>query len=154
MAAPSACNLQPWAFIVIDSPQLVRQVESCTEQGKYGAPLIIAVCGINKHIPWKDEGWRQDCGGAVQNMMLAATELGLGSVCIGGFDEEALCALLDIPDDVYLMCLLELGYPACEKKPLSWYTQEAVHWQKYDKNKVRTFRTLQMLGDDAKSGLI
>ncbi len=154
MAAPSACNLQPWAFIVVDDPELLMQVKEYTEQGKYNAPLIVVVCGIDKHIPWDGEGWRQDCGGAIQNMLLEATELGLGTVCVGGFDEDRISELLEIPNDVYPMCLIEIGYPSYEMKPLTWYTEEAVHWQKYDKEKKREFRTLHMLQEDADAGII
>ena len=154
MAAPSACNLQPWAFIVADEPELLENLKKCTGQGSYNAPLFIVVCGINKHIPWKDEGWRQDCGGAIENILLEATELGLGSVCVGAFDELAVRKLLDIPEGVHPICMVEIGYPAYEKEPMTWYTEEAVHWQKYDSKKPRTFRTMQMLREDAESGII
>lgn len=154
MAAPSACNLQPWSFVVVNEPELLAELMKCTEQGTYGPSLIIVVCGFNKHIPWQDESWRQDCGNAIQNILLEATELGLGSVCIGGFDDNAVSALLDIPDDIHPVCLVEIGYPAYEKEPLTWYTEEAVHWQKFDKSKQRTLRTLQMLRADAEAGII
>ena len=154
MAAPSACNLQPWSFIVVDAPDVLAQVKDTAEQGMYNAPLAIVVCGIFKHIPWNDEGWRQDCGAAAQNIMLEGTELGLASVCIGGFDSDALRNVLEIPDDVHPMCIVELGYPDYELPPLTWYTDEAVHWQKYDSKKPRVMRTISMLEEDARSGKI
>lgn len=154
MAAPSACNLQPWAFVVVDEPVILKKLKDSTEQGDYNAPLAIVVCGISKHIPWDGEGWKQDCGGAAQNIMLACVEQGLASVCIGGFDEDALCDLLNIPEDVEPMCIIEIGYPAYKMPPLSWYTEEAVHWQGYDSEKPRTYRTLEMLQEDAKAGKI
>lgn len=154
MAAPSACNLQPWSFIVVDDSNLLIELKDVTEQGKYNAPLAIIVCGAYKHIPWDGQAWMFDCGAAAQNMMLAATELGLASVCVGGFDEEALHNLLEIPDDIEPVCIIEFGYPAYEREPLTWYTEEAVHWQKFDKSKVRTMRTLQMLQEDIASGIL
>lgn len=154
MAAPSACNLQPWAFVVVDEPDVLARVKEAAGQGKYHAPLAIVVCGIKKHIPWAGDGWMQDCGAAVQNMLLAGTELGLGSVWIGGFDSQALRSALDIPDDVHPMCIVEFGYPAVKREPRTWYTEEAVHWQKYDSQKPRTMRTMQMLQDDIDSGII
>ena len=154
MAAPSACNLQPWAFIVVDEPKTLGLLKNATTQGRYNAPLAIVVCGVYKHIPWDGEGWMQDCGAAAQNMMLEATELGLASVCIGGFDEASLREVLDIPDDVQPLCIIELGYPAYSREPLTWYTEEAVHWQKFDKSKKRVMRTLQMLQDDIDSGIL
>jgi nitroreductase len=154
MAAPSACNLQPWAFIIVDEPEILVRVKDAAEQGKYNAPLAIVVCGINKHIPWTGSGRMQDCGAAVQNMLLAGTELGLSSVWIGGFDSDALSAALDIPDDVHPMCIIEFGYPTYKREPLTWYTDEAVHWQKYDSKKPRTLRTMQMLQDDIEAGIL
>lgn len=154
MAAPSACNLQPWAFVVVDEPETLARLKAATEQGRYDAPLAIVVCGVSGHVPWPGESWRQDCGGAAQNLMLACVELGLASVCVGGFDDEALRAVLRIPADVEPMCVVEIGYPAYERAPLSWYTDEAVHWQTYDAAKPRALRTLQMLQDDIASGLL
>ncbi len=154
MAAPSACNLQPWAFIVVDEPEMLVRVKDAAEQGRYNAPLAIVVCGISKHIPWNGDSWMQDCSAAVQNMLLAGTELGLSSVWIGGFDSQALRSALDIPDDVHPMCIIEFGYPAYEREPLTWYTEDAVHWQKYDHQKARSMRTMQMLQEDIDSGKI
>lgn len=154
MAAPSACNLQPWAFIVVDAPDTLARLKEATQQGKYNAPLAIVVCGISKHIPWDGNGWMQDCGAAAQNILLAAREQGLASVWIGGFDAKALAEVLDIPADVTPMCVLELGYPAYAREPRTWYTEEAVHWQKYDSAKPRRMRTMQMLQDDIDAGLL
>lgn len=154
MAAPSACNLQPWAFIVVSDEALLKRLKKTTFQGDYNAPLAIVVCGIKKHIPWDGDGWIQDCGAAAQNIMLSAVEMGLASVCIGGFEEEELKELLEIPEDVLPLCILEIGYAAYSREPKSWYTDEAVFYQKYDANKKRVFRTIEMLEEDARRGII
>lgn len=154
MAAPSACNLQPWSFIVVDEKEKLTELFECTDQGKYNAPLAIVVCGTNSHIPWKDEGWLFDLGTCAQNIMLECVELGLASVCVGGFDEERLSQSLSIPKDVRPVCIIEIGYPAIERKPHSWYTEDAIHWQSYDSNRERKMRTLKDLSNDAKNGII
>lgn len=154
MAAPSACNLQPWAFVVVDEPDTLSRLKEATQQGKYNAPLAIVVCGISKHIPWGGNGWMQDCGAVTQNMLLAAHEQGLSSVWISGFDATTLAKVLDIPDDVTPMCVIEVGYPAYTREPLTWYTEEAVYWQKYDSTRPRKMRSMQMLQDDINSGLL
>ena len=46
--------------------------------------------------------------------------MGLASVWIGSFDPEILSAVLDIPKDVHPMCIVEFGYPAYEREPLTW----------------------------------
>ena len=86
--------------------------------------------------------------------MLECVELGLASVCIGGFDEERLSEMFDIPDEVQPVCILEIGYPAWERKPISWYTEDAVHWQTYDAGRERKMRTLDDLQKDIKNGLL
>jgi len=152
MAAPSACNLQPWAFVVVDEPGLLKRLKAVAEQGQYDAPLAIVACGIDRHIPWEGDGWMLDLGAAIENMLLAAVELGLGSVWIGGFDAEALSSLLNIPADVHAASILYFGYPLRPKEPRTYYTEEAVHWQTYDPNKPRAMRTMQMLEDDIREG--
>ena len=154
MAAPSACNLQPWTFIVVDDEERLAALYDCAEQGKYHAPLAIIVCGSNSHIPWKDNGWLFDIGACAQNIMLECVELGLASVCIGGFDEERLSETFAIPEDVHPVCILEIGYPAWERKPISWYTEDAVHWQTYGAGRERKMRTMEDLQKDIESGLL
>jgi hypothetical protein len=93
--------------------------------------VIIVICGNNAFIPWQDYGI-VDCACAMENMMIAAPALGLGTVCIGGFDRGKVKAQLDIPDGVEAVGMLYVGYPAEEKKPRTKYLAEAVHWGKYD----------------------
>ena len=154
MAAPSACNLQPWSFIVVDEEERLKALYECADMGKYQAPLAIIVCGTNIHIPWKDEGWLFDIGACAQNIMLECVELGLASVCIGGFDEKRLCEAFRIPEEIHPVCILEIGYPACERKPISWYTEESIHWQTYDTRRERKMRTMEDLYSDVNSGLL
>jgi len=154
MAAPSACNLQPWTFIVVDAEESLTKLYECAELGKYNAPLSIIVCGTDSHIPWEGNGWLFDIGACAQNIMLECVELGLASVCIGGFDEARLTEAFSIPENVHPVCILEIGYPAWERKPISWYTEDAVHWQTYDVGRERRMRTMDDLHKDMESGLL
>lgn len=52
------------------------------------------------------------------------------------------------------MCILEIGYPAYEKEPRSWYCEEAVYYNQFDPKRERKFRTLEDLQEDAKNGII
>lgn len=145
MAAPSACNLQPWEFIVVDDPDTLQKLKDAAPLGRYNAPLAIVICGRTEHIPWKDDGWQFDIGAAAQNMMLECVELGLSSVCIGGFDQAAAAKLLDIPENIHPLVIIEIGYALAEKAPRTWYTEEAVSWQKYNREKTRAMRTVEMV---------
>lgn len=154
MAAPSACNLQPWEFIVVDDPETLKNIRETAAPGSYGAPLMIVICGTAKHIPWGDGAWLFDVGAAAQNILLECVEQGLGSVCEGAFEDDKLREVLDIPEDVDPAIIIEIGYPAVEKIPHTWYDEKAVSWQKFDRSKNRVMRTMEMLQDDMRSGLI
>jgi len=140
MAAPSACNIQPWDFIIIDDKDSIREIEENIEAyAGYNPTVIIVICGNNEFIPWKDHGII-DCACAMENIMLAAPALGLGTVCIGGFDRGKVKEQLDIPDNTEAVGMLYVGYPAEEKKPRTKYLEEAVHWGKYDTKRTRNPR--------------
>jgi len=133
MAAPSACNIQPWEFIVVTEKETVSLIkQSIAVYGNYNAPIVIVVCSYTKYIPWEGDEGIIDCSAAIENMLIAATAMGLGSVWIGGFDTESIRTLLDIPDHVLPMGVVYFGYPAEQKEARTKYTEEAVYWQKYD----------------------
>jgi nitroreductase len=140
MAAPSACNIQPWEFIVVTETEIVQSIREIADHGKYNAPLIIAVCGNPKYIPWPNDEGKVDCAAAIQNMMLMATSMGLGSVWVGGFDSNALKNILDIPDGIYPIGLAYFGYPDENQHSRTQFTSAAVHWEKYDNNREQTKR--------------
>ena len=133
MAAPSACNIQPWEFIVVTEKDRTDAIKaSIARWGNYNAPLVIVVCGLPELIPWQGGKGVIDCSAAIENMLIAATAMGLGSVWIGGFDPSALRGLLDIPESVVPLGVAYFGYPAEEKEPRTQYLEEAVYWQRYD----------------------
>lgn len=116
--APSAGNLQDWNFIIVIEKDLIRQVATyCAEQyWVQTAPAVIIVCGLpEKHEMYYGlRGKRlynvQDCAAAIQNILLSATDLGLGTCWIGIFEEEKLRALFAIPPDVRPQAVITLGY--------------------------------------------
>jgi nitroreductase len=133
MAAPSACNIQPWEFIVVTDKESVSDIKKSIEQyGDYNAPLVIVVCGYSEFIPWENDEGVVDCSAAIENMLIAATAMELGSVWIGGFNPVSLRKLLDIPDNVVPVGVVYFGYPAEQHEPRTQYREEAIYWQKYD----------------------
>lgn len=116
--APSACNTQPWEFIVVTSPE-VRQVlyELATVVGlKWPhlrtAPVVIVLCG-QRLTPYS----RDDCIFAAQNMLLCAADLGLGTCYIGGFNEAKVRRALSVPQGYLLPGMITLGYPDHDPSP-------------------------------------
>jgi nitroreductase len=133
MAAPSACNIQPWEFVVVTEPETVRQIKQSIERwGNYNAPMIIVVCSYPELIPWEDDNGVRDCSAAIENMLIAAPVMDLGAVWIGGFDPGSIRQLLDIPEHVVPVGVIYVGYPAEHHEPRTQYLEEAVYWQKYD----------------------
>jgi nitroreductase len=116
--APSAGNLQDWAFVMVTERSLIKQIsEYCVEQyWVQTAPVLIIVCALpEKHEMYYGlRGKRlyniQDCAAAIENLLLAATDLGLGSCWIGAFEEDKIRSALAIPPDVRPQAIVTLGY--------------------------------------------
>lgn len=84
MAAPSACNKQPWHFIAITNREILNQIPTFSPYASMvkQAPLAIVVCGdLSKTLEGKEqEFWIQDCSAATENILLMAQGLQLGAV--------------------------------------------------------------------------
>ena len=126
--APSACNSQPWRFVVVTDPELKNQVARATtgpatpiNRFAPKAPVIVALVAeppnwlskIGSSIKDKDY-YLMDIGIVADHFCLQAADLGLGSCMIGWFDEKKVRELLDIPKKRRIPLLITLGYPAKE----------------------------------------
>jgi nitroreductase len=124
--APSACNSQPWSFIVMDNREAVRKLAEKAFSGIYAinkfareAPVIIAV--ISEHSTYTARlggvfrGVKYnliDIGIACEHLVLQAEELGLGTCWIGWFREKAVKKFLGLPRRAKVDVLITVGYPA------------------------------------------
>jgi nitroreductase len=141
MAAPTACNSQPWEFIVITDRDVLAQLRSKLFAGRYDAPAAIVVCGNDgiANNPVSKLFWVQDCSAATENILIAATGLGLGSVWIGVHPispiVSAVRGVLGIPKDVTPLCVIYVGYAAESKPARTQYNEQHVHWQGYEQRK-------------------
>lgn len=144
-AAPTAINCQPWEFIVVDEAEKISKIKEELIFARYNAPAAIIVCG-NMKIARKgieQEFWIQDCSAAVENMLIAAVGLGVGTVWIGIHPiisrVKLLRKMFNIPEYVIPLCIVYVGYPAEEKKARTRYNEKRIYWQEYDpKRKHRT----------------
>lgn len=136
--APSAKNLQPWKLIVVKDKKKINDLSiACNNQAFISeAPVLIVACA-------KEDEAYEDMGGymnsypvdiaiALEHLILAATEKGLGTCWIGAFKEKLVKDLLDVPDNVRVVAITPVGYPAIEgrirgRKPIS----EIVCYDKY-----------------------
>ena len=132
MSAPSACNTQPWHFVVITDRGLLAEVPKVNPHAGMAraAPLAILVCGdvTLKQVPGY---WVVDCAAAVQNLLLAAHALGLGAVWTGVYPRQermdGFARLVNLPEHVAAHSLIVLGYPAETLPREDRYQAERVH---------------------------
>ena len=141
MAAPSAMNCKPWEFIVVTDPEKLAQFRKRLVFGNRNAPAAIVVCG-NPRLstnPAARMFWVQDCSAATENILVAATGLGLGTVWIGVHPVaefvKVVREVVDLPKHVTPLCIIYVGYPAEEKPARTQYDEHRVYWQKYEKRK-------------------
>ena len=120
--APSACNKQPWRFIVVRSETGRRALGAAyAREWFWKAPVVIAVCILPK------EAWVRSYDGknyamvdgalAMDHMTLAAAGLGLGTCWIAAFDPAAAREILGLPDGVDIVGMTPLGFPDVEANP-------------------------------------
>lgn len=122
--APSACNAQPWHFIVVDEPELRDKVADATSARALGmnhftkqAPVHILLVEERVNISSGFGGWvkkkdfaQMDLGIAAAHMVLAARAEGLGSCILGWFDEPKMRELLNIPNNKRVWLDVVIGY--------------------------------------------
>jgi nitroreductase len=125
--APSAGNLQPWEIILIDSKDDKDRLVGAIKKKEYirSAPVILIFCAdMNRSRErYGERGTSlyviQDTTAAIQNVLLTATALGLGSGWVGDFDENAIADLFKLPPNVRPMALIMIGKSNENPKPPS-----------------------------------
>lgn len=114
--APSARNVQEWRFIVVTDADLRgRLAEAAGNQRFVGeAPVVLVCCAETDHrrMHCGLESYPIDLAIAIDHMTLAAVAEGLGTCWIGKFDPRAVRTLCGIPEEIEVVELLPLGYPA------------------------------------------
>ena len=123
--APSACNSQPWKFIVVDDDEIRQEVAKCTFDNvvsfnKFVSKAPVIIVGIIENVnissfagsKIKKIDYKQmDFGMAIENLCLQATELEIGSCILGWFNEKKLKNILNIPKIKRVGLLIAIGYP-------------------------------------------
>lgn len=120
--APTAVNFQPQRILIIDNEEKISRLSECTKYG-WGAPVVMIIC-YDKTVSWKrkydnkDEGI-VDASIVATHMMFEIQDLGLGTTWIGSFDPEKVREIYKIPENLEIIALLPVGYPAEDAKPSS-----------------------------------
>jgi nitroreductase len=115
--APSAKNLQPWVFLVIETPEMLKKVKACY-QGKWfhDAPHILVVLGL------RDKAWvrgydkynsiETDLAIVMTHLILAAENEGVGTCWIEAYDPAILRNALELNENQVVFGITPLGYPS------------------------------------------
>lgn len=138
MAAPTAVNLQPWHFIVIDDKQTL---ELLSGNQPSNAPLMIAVCGDTNKTTMPDgksklpDFWVQDVSAAIENLLLAAHAQGLGAVWTGVYPVMERTAevanILNCPSNIIPVAVVRVGYPGESPEPKDKFKEENISYNKF-----------------------
>lgn len=119
-SAPTAKNIQPQRFYVIESEDYLKAMKKCTKY-TFDAPLIIIVC-YDKDESWvrphdKENGGPTDASIVGTYIMLKTQDLGLGATWVGYFDPAEVKKQLDLPDNIVPHAIFPIGYPADDAEP-------------------------------------
>jgi nitroreductase len=129
--APTANNVQPWEFVVVTNVEILNSIAALTDHGRFikDAPACIAIFCVDTKY------YLEDGCAAIENILLAATALNLGSCWVAG-DKKAysgpIGSLLLTPDQYKLIALVPVGYPVQASVPREKRSLDAViHWEKF-----------------------
>jgi len=131
--APSASNKQPWHFIVVRNKEKREELAKLHPYGKFMAesPVVVVVLGDpQKHQKY----FKCDPPIATQNFLLAAHAQGLGACWMGVIDstfEDQMKKLLNVPENLRIVCTVSVGYPAEAPQKTRQSLEELVSYEGY-----------------------
>ena len=115
--APSWANKQCWSYILVRDKEKIKKLSmGLINSWMKHAKAIIIACGDPKKSGSRNgmEYYLVDVAISMEHLVLAATDLGLGTCWIGDFDEEKVKQILDIPEKIKVVALTPIGYPSVE----------------------------------------
>lgn len=133
MSAPSARDLRPWEFILINDRTTLDSMAAALPYAKMltQARYAMVVCGDST----RSSLWYLDCSAAAQNILLADESLGLGAVWTAAYPYgdrmQVVRKFTALPDSVLPLCVIPFGYPATSQQPKQKFDENKVHYNKY-----------------------
>jgi len=138
MAAPSAVAKDPWAFYAVRKRSVLNSMTEVLPHGKMlsRAAAAVVICGFPAKAHLGETGepgyMLQDCSAAVENLILSAQGMGIGSVWLGVYPNrdrmEGLRDLFEIPENQTPLAVVSLGYPGESLTPRTRYREDRVVW--------------------------
>ncbi len=135
MQAPSAHNKKPYEFILVTNKETLNKLSKTGLYSnmleKASAAIVLISQADTKNTPY----WQADCGATVENMLLEATNLKIGSCWIGEYPNieksNKVKKILEIPNDYQVFATISLGYAKNQKEPNNNYYEEKIHYEKF-----------------------
>ena len=139
MAAPSAINKQPWAFIVVNDEAVLAKLGEALPYSRCSNHPAVAIipCGdLTKAIPGEMANfWINDVSAATENLLLAAHAMGLGAVWTGLHPDmnraKMVQEMLGLPEHIIPLCVVPVGVPAEQPAVKDKYNAENIHYNKW-----------------------
>ena len=140
MAAPSAINKQPWAFVVVTDEAIIAKLGEALPYSRCSNHPAVAIipCGdLTKAIPGEMGAfWINDVSAATENLLLAAHAMGLGAVWTGLHPDMNRARLvqdmLGLPEHIIPLCVVPVGVPAEQPAVKDKYLQENIHYNGWE----------------------
>lgn len=139
MAAPSAMNIQPWEFVVVQKRENLNKIMAIHPYSQMlkEAPLAIIVCANVEKAAYEGfadkKYWIQDCSAATENIMLQAVELNLGSVWLGTYPKEEvykpIAETFNLPENIIPITIIAIGHPNGEVHPKNKFDKNKIHYE-------------------------
>ena len=138
MSAPSAVNIQPWAFVVVTKratlDELCARLPYAKMLDRAGAAIV--VCGIpDKDELYSRKYWVMDCSAATENILLAAHALGLGAVWTAVYVDEQrmrdVREILGIPRNIIPLNVIPIGVPKGSGAVIDKFKEENIRWERW-----------------------
>jgi len=158
--SPSACNSQPWQFVIVDEPQLKQKVAQAATAGIYkssgfiaGAAAVIVVLadrgGFLSRVGSLIRNTRFyliDIGIICEHIVLQAAEMGIGTCYVGWFNEKSVKKVLNIPGKFEIPVIIAMGYPDDSYKPKDPVRKYACAEIRKNINDISSFNGLKQTG--------
>jgi nitroreductase len=133
---PSARNLQPWHFIVVQDGAVLKQLGGLCTSGHFVERASCAIAVVTDPA----NRWHEiDGARAVQSMELAGWNEGVGTCWIGNMERERIKELLAIPQSLHLLTILPFGYPTeanAPRRKTKKRPDEVCYWERYGQSKT------------------
>ncbi len=135
MSGPTACNRKPWKFYVVTNQEVLSKLRKVTLFSNMNAPCAIIVCGDeHKSLPKSlSSFWIQDCSAAIENILLGAESMNLGTCWIGLYPQERVVSrmkkILEIEDEKIIpLGMVYVGHKKEEKAAGCAYDEANIHY--------------------------